>query len=52
MIAESDRVFRAYGFDAVLAGVHGPGAGQAAQDPAVAALVGMAASISPAATRP
>ncbi len=37
--AETVGVFRAYGFDAVLAGVHGPGAGQAAQDPAVAALV-------------
>ena len=36
---ETVEVFRAYGFDAVLAGVHGPGAGQAAQDAAVAALI-------------
>jgi cyanophycinase len=37
--AETVGVFRAHGFDAVLAGVHGAGAGQAAQDPAIAALV-------------
>lgn len=36
---ETVDVFRAYGFDAVLAAVYGPGAGQAAQDPAIAALV-------------
>jgi cyanophycinase len=37
--AETVGVFRAHGFDAVLAGVHGPGAGQAARDPAIADLV-------------
>ncbi len=37
--AETVGVFRAHGFDAVLAGVHGPGAGQAAQDTAIAGLV-------------
>ena len=37
--AETVDVFRSYGFDAVLAGVHGPGAGQAAQDKAIADLV-------------
>ncbi|WP_313674392.1 cyanophycinase [Mycolicibacterium sp.] len=36
---ETVEVFRAYGFDAVLAGVHGAGAGQAAQDKAIADLV-------------
>lgn len=37
--AETVAVFNAHGFEAVLAGVHGPGAGAAAQDPAVADLV-------------
>lgn len=37
--AETVGVFRAYGFDAVLAGVHGAGAGRAAQDTAIADLV-------------
>ena len=37
--AETVEVFRAYGFDAVLAGVHGAGAVLAAQDPAIADLV-------------
>ena len=37
--AETVEVFRAHGFDAVLAGVHGAGAGQAAQDTAIADLV-------------
>jgi cyanophycinase len=37
--AETVGVFGAHGIDAVLAGVHGPGAGEAAQDPAIAALV-------------
>ena len=37
--AETVEVFRAYGFDAVLAGVHGAGAAEAAQDKAVADLV-------------
>ena len=37
--AETVGVFRAHGFDAVLAGVHGAGAGQAAQDTAIADLV-------------
>jgi cyanophycinase len=36
---ETVGVFCAYGFDAVLAGVHGAGAGQAAQDKAIADLV-------------
>lgn len=37
--AETVEVFRAHGFDAVLAGVHGAGAGQGAQDKAIADLV-------------
>lgn len=37
--AETVGVFRDYGFDAVMAGVHGPGAGAAAQDKAIADLV-------------
>ncbi len=37
--AETVGVFRAYGFDAVLAGVHGPGAPGAAQNKAIADLV-------------
>ncbi|MGV1089187.1 MAG: cyanophycinase, partial [Mycobacterium sp.] len=37
--AETVGVFCAHGFDAVLAGVHGAGAGQAAQDTAIADLV-------------
>ena len=37
--AETVAVFRAYGFDAVLAGVYGPGATGAAQNKAVADLV-------------
>ena len=37
--AETVGVFRAHGFDAVLAEVHGPGAGLAAQDKAIADLV-------------
>ena len=37
--AETVGVFSTYGFDAVLAGVHGAGAGQAAQDKAIADLV-------------
>jgi len=37
--AETVGVFAAYGFDAVLAGVHGAGAGAAAQDQAIADLV-------------
>lgn len=37
--AETVGVFRDHGFDAVLAGVHGAGAGKAAQDKAIADLV-------------
>ena len=37
--AETIAVFRAYGFDAVLAGVHGPGAPGAAQNKAIADLI-------------
>ncbi|MBU3749302.1 MAG: cyanophycinase, partial [Mycobacterium sp.] len=37
--AETVGVFKSHGFDAVLAGVHGPGAGKAAQDTAIADLV-------------
>ena len=37
--AETVGVFRGYGFDAVQAGVHGPGAKAAAQDRAIADLV-------------
>ena len=37
--AETVGVFGAYGFDAVLAGVHGAGAAEAAQDQAIADLV-------------
>ena len=37
--AETVEVFRAHGFDAVLAGVHGAGAAEAAQDEAIADLV-------------
>ena len=37
--AETVGVFSAYGFDTVLAGVHGPGAAEAAQDQAIADLV-------------
>lgn len=37
--AETVGVFRAHGLDAVQAAVHGPGAGAAAQDAAIAALV-------------
>lgn len=37
---ETVDVFRAYGFDAVQAAVHGPGADVAAQDPAIADLIG------------
>ncbi|RWR12243.1 cyanophycinase [Paenirhodobacter populi] len=37
---ETVEVFRAHGFDAVLSPVHGPGAGAAARDKAVAELVG------------
>lgn len=36
---ETVGVFSAYGFDAVLAGVHGPGAAEAAQNQAIADLV-------------
>jgi cyanophycinase len=36
---ETIGVFSGHGLDAVLAPVHGPGAGSAAQDPAVAALI-------------
>ncbi len=37
--AETVEVFRAHGFDAVLAGVHGAGAAEAAKDKAIADLV-------------
>ncbi|WP_323990751.1 cyanophycinase [Nguyenibacter sp. L1] len=43
--AETVAAFRAHGFDAALAPVHGPGAARAAHDPALAALVGAYGSV-------